>query len=422
MAINTNIEIAFFENDSVKPRVIIKTSDSVYEVRKKQWVQILILLIYHRLVGINDGWVALEDLNRLSIFRKHKKRAIGKYISQSIFLLHPYLQRFIYNYLSDLNTIGPYKLLINPAFVKADLSMLEIYLKQISLRITSSKDDNLDLWDGSKAAFANYELCSSRELASAYIKRIKSHDYYNLPRIAEIYIRLAEIERRCHVKRTNYYYVLGKAKQICKDILQPELKKLIMAYILSTHALLVEGKVKNKRVSNIIENSLDMIQSNKNYEADRFCLIAGRYYHLSSMALRERDYRISRDFFIKAITNYRRMEEAGPTKVVNLEKGIIEGSTLQRVIMSHVKNLEHFNNDELCWYQELINTGRVSPFLILSIGEWMLESILVGRDYDEAFEFVSGCLITHAGLHETGVYQRLVKKYRELKTKVQHLY
>jgi hypothetical protein len=416
MAMITNIEVPFFEDNSTKPRFVINSDDSTYEVSKQRWVQFLILLTYQRLTNINDGWVTLEDVSRLSTFRRLKQRAIGKYISESIIGLPLYLQYFITKYLDDINTTGPYKLLIKPAFINADISKIKIYLNQVSPRNPSTKNDNQDLWEASKTAFSKYNLSSSRELASAYIRRAKDFDYSNQPNIAEIYIRLAEIERRCYVKKLSFYYTLGRAKQICKDILQPELKRLIMAYILSTHALLVNENIKNKKlIVNLIEKSMDLIRSDKLYKADRYCLIAGRYFHLASLASRADDYNLSKDSFVKAIINYRRMEEYGPTKIVNCEKGIIEGSTLKRVISQRVNKLEHFSNDELCWYYEVVDSGRVSQYLTLSIGEWMLASILITKEYDEAIEIISDCLITHADLHETVIFQRLAKKYRELK-------
>ncbi|NQU05682.1 MAG: hypothetical protein HQ568_06280 [Calditrichaeota bacterium] len=420
MAISTNIKIAFLDDDSLKPRFIFNSGDSTSEVSKQRWVQFLVLLTYHKLTNINDGWVSLEDIRSLSTFRKLRPETIGKYISQSLDGLSQNLQYFINKHLNDINTIGPYKLLIKPTSIIADTSIIETYLKQISTGNFYKGNDNQDLWQASKKTYSDFSLSSSRKFTEAYIKRMRRSGDRTLSNLALAYIKLAEIERRCNNRKSNPYYAIEKAKNLCSKIKQSGLRNIILSYALSARALSLDFTAKNRnRVLELIDDSLDLVHPIQYLEPDKLCLTAGRYYHKSHISLRLGDMKSSQDAFVKAMTNYRRMQESGLPEIVNCEPGIIEGSTLQSIITQRVRKIEHYGNEELCWYYEMLENGETSNFLTLSIGEWLTKSIIVTHEYDEAVEFLGDCLISHADLHETTIYKRLVTRYREYKNIIQ---
>ncbi len=418
MSIPTNIHLSFFEDNSLKPQLVISRGDSNYEVRKGRWVQFLTLLVYRRLTNTNDGWVTPEDISHLSAFRQIRFNAIGKYISDSSAEFPHVMLRFIRRYM-DITSTGPYILLIDRSSIITDILRIKEYLDLISTYPTSYQNDSKVLWDISHKAYSEFDLLCSQKLTEAYIKSGRRSKSLSASKLASAYIRLADIEYRSRNSRINPFYAIEKAKSLCSEIKQTQLRNLILAHALGLQAMSIKSNKRNiKKIIELNRNALDLLSSASYSDPDKHCLMAGRHYHQSYIALSYGNRDKSRNEFRKAIEEYRAMQDTGHPDIVYCEPGIIEGIQLQSIIIKRVRNNEPVGNEELTWYYEMVENGRVSPFLTLTIGEWIARSLSNTKQLDGAVEFLGESLISHAHLHETDIFHRLVSEQRKLKAQL----
>lgn len=206
------LHIDFLDDGYPKPKVVIQTKLGYHSVDRARWMQLLTLLAYRRLTGQKGGEASLKDFSHLKAFRNLKPKAIGKYLSNSSSHFPPKMTRFI-KYCLNLNTTGPYQLILSQNQISTDINKLEKYINWIYSPSTSERIDKTILNIIDQEAFQNFELTSSRRRLESYIKAAKLDKRTSAYDIAQAYIRLAEIDRRALNKSLTSLPALIDAKK-----------------------------------------------------------------------------------------------------------------------------------------------------------------------------------------------------------------
>jgi len=281
VAIPKILHISFFEDESLKPRLVIRRGDLNYEVRRRRWLQFLSLLAYRRLTNINNGWVTLEDINPLSAFKDLEPKVIGKYISDSSSEFPPTMYQFIDRYL-DITTTGPYNLYLNQSLIDTDILRLKEYIELITTYPPSSQRNSMILLDNAIKAYEEFDLSTSLKLTKAFINEARRVNNQSLNQLALAYIQLAEIERKSNRQRINPAYAIEKAKSLCQDIKQSRVRNPILSLAFATQALITKPNRRNiKKILELNQIAIDHLQLLPDSDPDKYCLLAGRHYHLS---------------------------------------------------------------------------------------------------------------------------------------------
>jgi hypothetical protein len=404
-----------FNDETMIPHLIFQLDRKSYELKNIRWIQFIALLAYRRLSGDKNGFVTLEDIQQLRAFNRVNLRQIGKYLSNSSAESPPTMRKFIRNHLW-INTLGPYELNLAPDRIITHQSNLKTYIDSITSLVLPPSTSLEVIWDTAQETFQRYELISSRKLFEAYINAGKTCKDIPVDQLILAYIRLLEIERAEFDNLPSYIKISSLVRKRCSEEKTSSKLRLLLSLLLSLEALGIDPD--DQTIQLIINLSLKATELAKTVQGsnpDKFYLMAGNEYHRYHISLRYGTPDMSKDALKRTIQLYSRMQEAGPTRFVSQEPGVIEGIQLQSRMIQCVNASGSAEHEELAWYKKLLKEGGASRLVTLSIAEWIRHSFLKKRRFDDALEFTDECLIAHADLHETAIFRRLRTENRRLK-------
>lgn len=404
-----------FNDEAMIPHLIFQSDRKSYELKNIRWIQFISLLAYRRLSGDNSGFVTLEDIQQLRAFNRVNIRQIGKYLSNSSEESPPTMRKFIRNHLW-INTIGPYELNLAPDRIITHQRSLKTYIDSITSLILPPSTSLEVIWDTAQEAFQRFELISSRKLFEAYINAGKTRKNIPVDQLILAYIRLLEIERTEFDNLPSYMKISSFVKKRCSEEKNNSKLRLLLSLLFSLEALGIDPD--DQTIQLIINLSLKATELAKTVQGpnpDKYYLIAGNEYHRYHISLRYGTPDMSKDALKRTIQLYNRMQDAGPTRFISQELGVIEGIQLQSRMIQCANAGGSAEHEELAWYQKLLKEGDTSRLVILSIAEWIRHSFLNKRRFDDALEFTDECLITLADLHETAIFRRLMTEQHRLK-------
>jgi hypothetical protein len=120
----------------------------------------------------------------------------------------------------------------------------------------------------------------------------------------------------------------------------------------------------------------------------------------------------------RSLELYRRLDLVGAPLLVDVEKGIIEGTGLLMTPIRSVLGDQTLPEGFLEEYQQTLGRDSVSRFITLNTGVWIRQYYCKAGDLKRAYNFGQEVLIAHVNLHETRKFQWLLADQKCLKERL----
>ncbi len=419
------LHLTFSDENPSKPVVSVESGEKIALVRRERWQQFLALLVYRCLTGVEDGWVRLDEIQNLSAFHPSRDKVIGKYLATSRFEFPTEVTRFL-NRTMDVSTTGPYKLILGRENIDTDLPRLEHYLELVTVRSLPDRMDCQSLWLASQLTLDKFELKSCLQILQNYIQIADKEEPVPDYQLPLAYIRMARVGRLAYENDIDVMMAIKTAWELSEKIKAPYERRMLLAYTLAVEAIIV-GKDENtyKAIKRLNNRALAILDEIAEETPDKVGLLAHINYTNYNAAVFNStspynprlEWADQRDLE-RALELYGRLEQIGAPLLVDVEKGILEGTSLLMVSIRAVLGDEDLPEGYLERYQQTIARDAVSRFITLNTGVWIRQYYQKRGDLRRAYSFGQECLISHVNLHETRKFQWLVADQKELKEKM----
>ena len=404
------LSILFPKDGSIRPIFLVGRN----VIKNNRWQQFLALLAYQRIRDIDNGWVSVEDVNRLIAYRKLSVKNTGKYLVDSVRYQSPQFQRFIKRCI-DLSSNNYLCLFLEADRIITDLPLLEKYLKWISCK-PKLKRKNADLlWDTACNQLNRYELTGCQTILRGLLDDCNC----GVERSVIALLRIAAIERYCDYKIIDPARCVDLAATLLDGIRSKSKQNLYRSMILTQHAMLKKLDKQNSiAVRELNKMAIEQIESDKNSNPNIFSILGGRYFQNYYLDIRFGLDGDSDKNFGRAKKFYRRMEEDGDPDIALYTKGSKEGIQFQRQIMISLMKKQRISIEEESWYKELVDSETVSKYFSLILGHWVRTGMVRSNELIRASEFTEVCLLEHAELHEFSLFRNMKNDHLKMKGKL----
>ncbi len=404
------LRVSFPVDGSIKPKISIETSVGECSVRPLRWQQFLLLLAYHKKTNIEGGWVTLEEVSQLSAFRRLSPKKTGQYLMDSYRALSRPMKYFIRKCI-ELTSKNPYLLYLESNRIQADTSQLSKYLNLISLAPKENYTEQRQLWETAESLFNNFEMASSLKLFKLFIDKNTDGRKNNKEKLIIAFTRLLEIERYCKNNQINSALTIKSALEYSNCIRSVSKRNILSAKLFAQNANLL--KVNDSNLPKILafnDLALELLEKDKNPNADNYCALGSRYYHNSYLAARFDGIDTSEDYYKLAIKFYTRMNKIGIPIISKRNDGILEMIKIQRQLLITLKRKQKISNDEVAWLHELSENNTIDKYYSLLLSSWIMTGMIRKNEFGRAVEFIEECLLKHPQLHEFAIYRNMYKK------------